>query len=96
MSKAMRKKIAHLESDNNSLRQDLKFSREVRENMELQIEAYKQAWRRVHPEDQAFMREFEAKNDNPVLFDIFNRLLYGFGRPGSDDRIFTRLDSWNK
>ena len=71
----MRKKPEQLKRENERLRQDLKFSREVEESMERKIEAYKQAWRRVHPEDQAFMREFESKNNNPVLFDIFNNLL---------------------
>jgi len=92
----MRKKLESLKRENERLRQDLKFSSEVRENMERKIEAYKQAWHRVHPEDQAFMMEFEAKNDNPVLSDVFNGLLYGFGRTGKDNKVFTRIDSWNK
>ena len=89
-------KLERLKAENRALRTDLGFLKEVIKNQEKTINAHKKAWRRVHPEDQAFMREFQQVNEDPALFDVFNGLLYSFGRAGKNNRVFTRLDSWNK
>ena len=75
---------------------DQEFTRKVIKAQEKRMEAIKKAWRRVHPEDQAFMREFSKTNQDQDLFDVYNGLLYSFGRPDESGRVFTRLDSWNK
>ena len=77
-------------------REDVDFLRKVIERQEKRIEAYKKAWRRVHPEDQDFMVEFGKQNEDPALFDVYNGLLYSFGRPDESGKVFTRLDSWHK
>ena len=89
-------KYESLKREFDALLKDYRFLESVIEDQKKRIDAYKQAWRRVHPEDQAFMREFGESNNDPALYDVFNGLLYSFGRPGKDNSVFTRLDSWNK
>lgn len=93
---SLKKQMEELKRENKALIFDLEFSKRIRKAQEKIIDAYKQAWRRVHPKDQQFMFEFESENNDPDLFDVFNGLLYSFGRPGKDNIVFTRLDSWNK
>jgi len=96
----MRKSVMQLEHEIKCLREqwqrDQEFTRKVIRAQEKRMEAIKKSWRRVHPEDQAFMREFSKTNKDQDLFDVYNGLLYSFGRPDESGRVFTRLDSWNK
>jgi len=89
-----------LEHENKQLRKQLdndrKYYNEIIDSQNKRITAYKIAWRRVHHEDQAFMFEFSKQNTDPNLFDVYNDLLYSFGRSDKNGIVFTRLDSWNK
>ena len=91
---AMEKQIQRLQAKLAAAREDIKDLHEQVEWYRKRYTAIKQAWRRVHPEDQAFMQSF--KTDDPDLFDVYNDLLYSFGRPDERGVVFTRLDSWNK
>uniref|UniRef100_A0A6M3ILY6 Uncharacterized protein n=1 Tax=viral metagenome TaxID=1070528 RepID=A0A6M3ILY6_9ZZZZ len=96
----MRKSVKQLEHEIKCLQRTINDNRlfydQVIERQAKRFEALEKAWRRVHPEDQAFMREFSKSNKDSDLFDIYNGLLYSFGRADENGRVFTRLDSWNK
>ena len=96
----MRKSVKQLEHEIECLRrtmnEDRLFYNRVIDRQAKRFEALEKAWRRVHPEDQAFMVDFSGKNKDSDLFDIYNGLLYAFGRADENGKVFTRLDSWNK
>jgi len=96
----MKKSIKQLEYEikciNEQWQRDREYFHKVINRESKCMEAIKTAWRRVHPEDQDFMRKFSKENKDPELFDVYNGLLYSFGRPDENGIVFTRLFSWRK
>ena len=70
---------------------DIKFQCSVIEAQRKRAEAVALAWRNVHPDDKSFM--LAAKHEDPDLFDVYNRLLYSYGRPDERGVVVTRLSS---
>jgi hypothetical protein len=81
--------LERLRSEAENLRKDVFTLRRCVEAQQKRADAVALAWSVVHPSDKAFM--MNAKHDDPDLFDVYNRLLYSFGRPDENGIVRTRI-----
>jgi hypothetical protein len=86
-----RKRIEELEQRLKEANATIGFQDRIIRRMEKRSAAVALAWSVVSPDDKTFM--FNAKHDDPDLFDVYNQLLYSFGRPNADGVVTTRLSS---
>ena len=89
----LREQIRRLEQDLQDERQNTAHYRAVCEHQKKQLAIIRKAWSKPHVDDLRFMREFEAENKDRDLFDVFNRMLYSFGRPDACGCVRTMLSS---
>ena len=79
-----------LEAEIKRLREEVAYYKKEYEHQRIRYMLVIEAWSRVHPVDLAFMHEREGKTAIP---DVYNHLLYDFGRPDPDGTTRTRLSS---
>ena len=84
-------RIEDLERQLRYAREDAERYKRIAERLNKRIEAIDLAWSRVHPVDKGFM--LSAKHEDPDMFDVYNQLLYSFGRPDDDGTVRTRISS---
>jgi hypothetical protein len=84
-------KTERLELQNKGLREQVKYANERADYERARYDLILTAWSRVHPHDLAYMRSMSGKIEGHL--DIYNGLIYSFGRPDPDGTIRTRLSA---
>jgi hypothetical protein len=87
----LKQKLAKAEAEVRDLRECVRHYQSVAEIAQKRNNALREAITYVHPRDLAYMRQWEAANEDRALFDVFNSLIYAFGRPIEDGTVWTRL-----
>lgn len=87
---ALERRIRDLEAELKSTREDRDLWRRVSERLEKRDAALRLGITAVVPRDMHFM--INVQHEDRDLLDVYNSLLYSFGRPiGSERLTYTRL-----
>ncbi len=82
-------KIKDLEMALQQEKENSCFYKQCLERSEKRLKALKHGITSISAHDLGFMMNFET-NDKDLL-DVYNELIYSFGRPFSDGRVYTRM-----
>ena len=93
MKHTMKQRIADMEARNAFLESEMIWHKGIIEILSKKATTIAMGWSRVHVDDLVFMRQFEKKNKDRHLFDVFNHLLYSHTRPDANGVMRTRLSS---
>lgn len=87
-----KQRIRQLEAELRSARANEQFWKRCAERAEKRDALLREGITFVHPRDKAFMMQRNAGEQDSDLLDVFNSLLYSFGRPiNAEGLVYTRL-----